>query len=71
MKPRLSHSIETNHFTTTVVGSLTYKEGHALCEGRDASVNVEHKVMENEASIPANLRQGQGINADFGTLLLR
>ena len=71
VKPRLNHGIETNHFTTTVVGSLTYKEGHALCEGRDASMNGERKVMENGASILANLRQGQGINTDFGTLWLR
>ena len=70
-KPWLNHGIEINHVTTTVVGSLAYKEGHALCEGRDASMKEEQKVMENRASIPADLRQGQGINTDFGTLWLR
>ena len=44
-KPELNHGIEINHVTTTVVGSLTYKEGHALCEGRDASMKGEQKVM--------------------------
>ena len=70
-EPWLNHGIEINHVTTTVVGSLAYKEGHALCEGRVASIKEEQKVMENRASIPADLRQGQGINTDFGTLWLR
>ena len=99
VKPRLNHSIETNHFTPAVVGPLVYEEGRGLCKGRDASVNGKPKVSlwvtknlevttksataregfnsrdilvtENGVSIPANLRQGQGVNADFGTLLLR
>ena len=70
-KQWLNHGIEINHVTTTMVGSLTYKEGHALCEGRDASMKGEQEVIENWASIPADLRQGQGINTDFGTLWLR
>ena len=70
-KPWLNHGIEINHVTTTMVGSLTYKEGDALCEGRDASMKGEQKVMENRVSIPAHLRQGQGINTDSGTLWLR
>ena len=40
-KPWLNHGIEINHVTTTVVGSLMYKEGHAQCEGRDASMKKE------------------------------
>ena len=63
-KPWLNHGIEINYVTTTVVRSLTYKEGHALCEGRDASMKEEQKVMENRASILADHRQGQGINTD-------
>ena len=48
-----------------------YKEGHALCKGRDVSMNGGNKVVKNGAPIPATLRQGQGINTDFGTLWLR
>ena len=44
VKHRLNSSIETNHFTTTVVGSLTYKGGHSHCEGRDVHVNGECMV---------------------------
>ena len=44
VKPRLNHNIETNHFTTAVVGWLTYEEGCGLCKGRDASVKGEPKV---------------------------
>ena len=70
-KPWLNHGIEINHVTTTAVRSLAYKEGYAQCEGRDASMKKEQKVLENRASILADLRQGQGINTDFGTLWLR
>ena len=44
VKHRLNHSIKTNHFTTAVVGSLTYEEGHAHSKGSDASMNREHMV---------------------------
>ena len=64
----LNHGIEINHVTTTVVGLLMYKERHVLCEGRDASMKGEQKVMENRASNLADLRQGQGINTDCSTL---
>ena len=44
VKPRLNNSIETNPFTTAVVGSLTYEEGRGLCKGRDAGMNGEPKA---------------------------
>ena len=43
------------------IKTVTVREGF---DGRDIL------VMENRASIPATLRQGQGVIADFGTLLL-
>ena len=64
----LTHNIGINHISTTVVRPLTYKEGHALCEGRGASMKEEQKAMENRTSTSVDLRQVQGINTDFGTL---
>ena len=43
-KHQLNHSIETNYFTTAVVGSLTYEKGHAHCKGSNVSINGEHMM---------------------------
>ena len=52
----LTYIIKINHATTR--GPLTYKEGHALCEGRGVNTKEELKVMENGTSTSADLRQG-------------
>ena len=38
---------------------------------RERFDNGDIMVIENGAYIPATLRQGQGVIADFGTLLLK
>ena len=42
MKHQLNHSLETNYFATTVVGELTYSEGHSHCKGTHANVGRNH-----------------------------
>ena len=39
---RLNHSVETNYFTTTVVGELTYSEGHSHCKGTYGNIGWNH-----------------------------
>ena len=38
-KHHLNTKLEVNNFTSTVVGSLTYKGGHSHCVGMDTSIN--------------------------------
>ena len=33
MRHRLNHSADTNYFSTTVLGELTYSEAHSYCKG--------------------------------------
>ena len=42
IRHQLNHSVETNYFTTTVVGELTYSEGHSHCKGTHASIGRNH-----------------------------
>ena len=44
VKHQLNHSLETNYFATSVVGSLIYKKGHAHSKGSDASIGGEHMM---------------------------
>ena len=60
----LTYSITINHATTR--GPLTYKEGHALCEGRRVNMKEEPKVMEGRIPTFADPRQGQGSTTDSG-----
>ena len=42
MRHRLNHSVETNYFSTTVVGELTYSEAHSHCKGTYGNIGRNH-----------------------------
>ena len=42
IRHQLNQSLETNYFATTVVGELTYNEGHSHCKGTYGSVGRNH-----------------------------
>ena len=52
----MTYCIKVNH--ATIRGSLAYKEGHALCEGRGVNMKEELKVMEDGISMFTDPRQG-------------
>ena len=42
IRHQLKQSMETNYFATTVVGKLTYNEGHSHCQGTYGSLGWNH-----------------------------
>ena len=42
MRHRLNHSAETNYFSATVVGELTYSEAHSHCKGTYGNIGQNH-----------------------------